>query len=260
MKIQNNVYRSLTGEPFHVQKINGRTVEFFYMNDTPYLSQNVQKGRFHTWTSNGTDFRLIIEKGFYERFSFFYSEDINELWVNYLVSFGTKVSKLRRINFIAGLLLAAVIITVGYLLNQQIAGLIVAFLSIIVLNMFVSSKMNKAFDKDNFEVQTKVREAMTEEKLEKFLVDQEAYYQEYMKNLAAEYGDEFEDEEEVEQAELTSTPEEVEVVEDTVLNNTVDYSTMTVNDLRKTAKNLEIVGFSTMRKQELIDSILEATK
>ena len=66
-------------------------------------------------------------------------------------------------------------------------------------------------------VQTKVREAMTEEKLEKFLVDQEAY-QEYMKKLSCWVRfDEFEDEEEVEQ-ELTSTPE-VEVVEDTVLNN-----------------------------------------
>ena len=72
------------------------------MNDTPYLSKRSKRdvSTFYPWTSNGTDFRLIIEKGFYERFSFFYSEDINELWVNYLVSFGTKVSKLEELTLL----------------------------------------------------------------------------------------------------------------------------------------------------------------
>jgi hypothetical protein len=66
MKLNPKIYKQLTQEPFDTQEINGKIVEFHYLNDTPYLFQFASKGRFAIWTSDGNNFKVLVEKRYYE--------------------------------------------------------------------------------------------------------------------------------------------------------------------------------------------------
>ncbi len=61
MKLNSKVYKQLTNEPFEKHEINGKTVEFHYMDDTPFLTQFASRGRFAVWTSDGNDYKVLIE-------------------------------------------------------------------------------------------------------------------------------------------------------------------------------------------------------
>ena len=97
MKMNNKVFKYLTGEPFLVQELNGKQVELHYMNDTPFLQQYVPRGRFYIWSSDGRNYKLLIEKGFYEKMDYFFKEEINEVWLNYLDEISEMNSKMSRI-------------------------------------------------------------------------------------------------------------------------------------------------------------------
>lgn len=54
MKLNAKIYKQLTNEPFDSQQINGKTVEFHYMDNSPFLAQFASRGRFAVWTSDGS--------------------------------------------------------------------------------------------------------------------------------------------------------------------------------------------------------------
>lgn len=55
---------------------------------------------------------------------------------------------------------------------------------------------------------------------------------------------------------IASIPtEEVELVEEVEVPQEIDYSSMTVSQLREIAKNKGIEGYSSMKKAELIEKL-----
>lgn len=311
MKLHNRIYRSLTQEPFHTQKIGEKEVGFFYLNDTQHLAQYVQKGRFYVWTSDGTNYRLLIEKGYYEKVSYFFSEEINTIWINFLDEIGVISKKMSRMFLIGSLVIAVLIVVLSILLEFQQYGIFIALTVVLIANMVHSSRLNKIIKEKNYNAQVAIRDILTEPGFEKLIADQEEYYQEYFAfteedELEELEGEELEEEEKliaaataiVENAEAIELEDEIveEIVEEAVVeeiveemieeaiieevveevlteepakevkpqtkkpakkskDNKVDYNTLTVPQLRKLAKDLELTGYSTMRKAELVDLI-----
>lgn len=311
MKLHNRIYRSLTQEPFHTQKIGEKEVGFFYLNDTQHLAQYVQKGRFYVWTSDGINYRLLIEKGYYEKVSYFFSEEINTIWINFLDEIGVISKKMSRMFLIGSLVIAVLIVVLSILLEFQQYGIFIALTVVLIANMVHSSRLNKIIKEKNYNAQVAIRDILTEPGFEKLIADQEEYYQEYFAfteedELEELEGEELEEEEKliaaataiVENAEAIELEDEIveEIVEEAVVEeiveemieeaiieevveevlteeptkevkpqtkkpakkskeNKVDYNTLTVPQLRKLAKDLELTGYSTMRKAELVDLI-----
>ena len=209
MKINNKVYRSLQGEPFLVQDVNNKKVEFFYMNDTPYLSQYVSRGRFYIWTSDGNNYRLLIEKGFYEKVSYFFAEEINTIWLGFLDDIGTTNKKLSLLFFSISIGVSTLImILVGILWPQQLSlALIAALLVVFMVNIIHTTRVNKIIREKNIEAQTQIRDILTDEGFAKLVKDQEEYMREYF---------EFENEENNEDNDLKEIEDieyEAEIVE-----------------------------------------------
>ena len=59
MKLNPKIFKQLTAEPFETQIVDGKKVEFHYMNDTPFLFQYASRGRFAVWTSDGKDYNIL---------------------------------------------------------------------------------------------------------------------------------------------------------------------------------------------------------
>ncbi|VEU79651.1 hypothetical protein [Haploplasma axanthum] len=183
MKISYKVYRSLTGEPFETQELSGKKVEFFYMNDTPYLSQYVSRGRFYIWTSDGNNYRLLVEKGFYEKVSYFFTSEVNGIWIDFLDEVGSINSRMSKMFLLISMSISLVVLLVfGIWFKEQLTtGVIVALFGVLILNMVHTSRINKLIRQKNLAAQTKIREVLTEEKFNQLLKDQEEYYKEYFK-------------------------------------------------------------------------------
>lgn len=291
MKINNRVFKTLTGEPFKTQEIDGHLVEFYSMNDTPFLQQYVTRGRFYIWTSNGKSYKLLIEKGYYEKVSYFFEQEINEIWINFLVDASQTQSKVSRTFLTISLGLSLLIIILfSFLWMDKISyGIIAALIVTIIVNMIQQKKVNALIGEKNTKAVMQIKEVLGEKGFNDFLNDQDEYAKDYF-NFDEE---ELEEDvslvedivEEVEELELTELEDEIieeevelvkeaileaEILEDEVLEETVveevitetvkkprakrvEYSKMTVAELKDLAREREIVGYSTLRKQELID-------
>lgn len=280
MKINNRVYKRLTNEPFKVQEINGRRVEFHYMNDTQFLQQFVPRGRFYVWTSNGEDYKLLIEKGYYEKVDYFFEKEINEVWITFLMDVSELNSKMSRTYLFTSLGISLLIILAFsfFLRDQLTIGIIVALVVTLVGNMIHSNKVNKAVREKNLNAQHTIKEILGEENFNNFIKDQDEYMRDYFKfEEDEEYSDEDEDllnDENIEhkyveedQAEIS----EVEVIEDeeadvisdedvTVVNENIDYESLTVAELKDLARNRKLTGYSTLRKKELIELLKNSDK
>lgn len=209
MKIHNRIYKTLTTEPFESQTIDDRKIEFYSMNDTPYMAQFVQKGRFYVWTSNGQDYKLLIERGFYDKVSYFFTEEINKIWIDFLENVGETNKKMTRIYTYGSALFSLIAIIVLTLLNQSMIGVIVALFVTFAANTVQTTKLNKVIKEKNYHAQVAIKDLLTEDGFNQLLDDQDEYAKEFFK-----FDDEFEDEEFEENFEIEENLELEENIED----------------------------------------------
>lgn len=183
MKLNPKIYRQLNNEPFMSQEIDGKMIEFHYMNETPFLYQFASRGRFAIWTSDGTNYKVLIEKSYHESLEAFYQPEVNHIWLNFLESVGG-ISKKINMWFIIPTLVIYVIIAAlatfvfkDYTL-QILLGMIVL---VVVSNMFQSRLVNKKVRDENLKAQDLIRAHMGNEKFESLIKAQEDHYQAYFK-------------------------------------------------------------------------------
>lgn len=250
MKINYKMYRSVGTEPFKVQEIDGRLLEFHYLNDTAYLAENVTKGRFYVWASDGTNFKLFVERGFYDKVDYFFDKEINAIWLNFLVEASKVRSKTTPIS-LASSFIPLGLAVFGFLKfpDQGTMILIGGFVISLGINMFFSSKLNRKVRELNHQAHLGIQNALTEEGFEKFFEDQREYGEVFYRET---YG--LEDEEVLlveNDNEEVSLEEDAEVVE----SKDIDYNKMTVAELKEMAKELNLEGYSALKKADLIELI-----
>lgn len=183
MKLNYKVYRQLTNEPFLTQEIDGKVIEFHYMNDTPYLFQYASRGRFAIWTSDGMNYKVLIEQKYYEALEDFYKPEINKIWLGFLEGVSALSKKINMLFIIPTLVLYVVIAGLATFFFKEytlqiLLGMIVL---VVVSNMFQGRLVNKKVREENLKAQDLIRSHMGNENFEALIKAQEDHYQEYFK-------------------------------------------------------------------------------
>ncbi len=183
MKLNPKIYKQLTTEPFETQNVDGKTIEFHYMNDTPYLFQYASKGRFAVWTSDGQNYKVLIEKTYHEALHDFYQFDVNKIWLNFLEKVGGISSKINRLFIIPTMIIYVVVATIAYFYFQELTlqillGMIVL---VVVSNIFQSRLVNKKVKNENIAAQDKIRALIGSDEFDELVKAQELHYKEYFK-------------------------------------------------------------------------------
>lgn len=85
MKLNERVFEVLNGEPVEVQNLDGHEVKIYILNDYPdILNEFVNKGKFAVWSCvDGTNYKLAIEKGYYDELRELYSDKVNDTWLKF---------------------------------------------------------------------------------------------------------------------------------------------------------------------------------
>ena len=183
MKLNPKIYNQLTGEPFKTQKIDGVLVEFFYMDDTPFLYQFAGKGRFAVWTSNGINYRVLVEKTYYEALEEFYDEPINTIWVQFLDRVG-KISRKINISFIIPIIfiyLGLAILSTIFFQEHMLTILLVLIVMVVISNMIQGQIVNKKVRAENQKAQEDIRKVLGEEGFSEMIEKQDVHYKNYFK-------------------------------------------------------------------------------
>lgn len=184
MKLNPRVFKNLNSEPFLEQDIDGQKVSFYDMNETQYLTQYAGRGKFAIWTSNGgNEYKVLIEKSYYEALEPFYSYDVNKIWLNFLTS-ASQITRKMSMWFLVPTMviyLAIAAIATIYFPDQIIAvllGLIVViFGSNVVQTRLTSNRVKEA----NFNAQNQIRETLGNEVFDGLVQAQEDHYKAYFK-------------------------------------------------------------------------------
>lgn len=252
MKLNYKVYQTLT-EPVETQEADGRVIEIHYMNDTNYLARYAGRGQFSVWTSDGKLFKLLIEKGYYEALKPLFDAKVNGIWI----TFFEQVQKIRMNVFrkiLMPILLAALVVVSVFSFVPQLADfrmyvLLAMLVIILFINVFQSSYMRRKVEGVRTVAVTDIKDHLGQELFQDLVKRQEKYYEEYFK---------FEDKVEPAVEEPKADVLEVEEVEPTLERK--ELETLTVAELKELAKEKEITGYSSLKKAELIDAILETRK
>lgn len=183
MKLNAKIYRQLTNEPFESQQINGKTVEFHYMDDSPFLAQFASRGRFAVWTSDGNNYKVLIESTYYEALKPFYEYDVNVIWLTFLEKISTLSRKINRMFIIPTLLIYAVgaILAIVFFQDQTLPILLGLVILVVVSNMVQSRMVNKKVKEENESTQDKIRGHLGQETFDNLVTSQEEHYQAYFK-------------------------------------------------------------------------------
>lgn len=85
MKLNERVFEVLNGEPVEVQNLDGHDVKIYILDDYPdVLNEFVNKGKFAVWSCvDGTNYKLAIEKGYYDELRELYSDKVNDTWLKF---------------------------------------------------------------------------------------------------------------------------------------------------------------------------------
>jgi|SRR5690554_3633088 len=183
MKLNSKVYKQLTNEPFEKQEINGKIVEFHYMDDISFLVQFAARGRFAVWTSDGNDYKVLIESTYYEALKPFYEYDVNVIWLNFLDRVSNISRKVNMWFIIPTLILYAIgaIIALAFFQDQTLPILLGLIIIVVISNMVQSRLVNKKVREENQNTQDKIREFLGQEAFDQLVKNQEEHYQQYFK-------------------------------------------------------------------------------
>lgn len=278
MKMNVKMFKKLTN-PAEILEVDGQVVEVHYMNDTNYLAQYAGQGYFFVWCSDGNSYKLLVEKGYYEELDELFLPEVNALQIKLYED----LSKSRKKVYL-GLILPLFLIIVGllvaayfveqlkeYTVQIAVGGLLVFLVANIlqssILKRRVSSLRNDYFDD--------LEALFGKEKLEDLVIKQRKYHAAYFDFDDEELKETEEPEEPEELEEPKVVPawvkgddikEETEVVkekakkplkkEDVVVTESeVDLSVLAMAELKDFARDRKIAGFSTMRKDELVEAL-----
>jgi len=183
MKLNPKIYAQLTQEPFDTQEINGKIVEFHYLNNTPYLFQFASKGRFAIWTSDGNNFKVLVEKRYYELLSDFYLPEVNTIWLNFLSKVGALSKKVNNWFMIPSMVTYVVVAGLAtWLFPDYTMEILIGMVVLVIIgNIFQGRYLNQKVAQENKNTQDEIRDYLGIERFNKLVDNQAVHYQEYFK-------------------------------------------------------------------------------
>lgn len=184
MKLNPKIYKTLTN-PVETQEVNGTTVDIHHMNDTNYLVRYAGQGQFAVWTSDGHDYKLMIERDYFETLRPLYSPKVNGIWIRFYERAGKVRNDIffKLIGPVLLLALAAIIVfaTVPALKAYQTIVLIVTLGLVLVVNIAQSTLMKRGVEKARVEAVTEIKDEVGLDKFNELIDIQTKFYEEYFK-------------------------------------------------------------------------------
>ena len=180
MKLNAKVYNGLTSEPAVVQESENKRIEIHFMNDTPFFNQYANKGKLSVWSANGTTYKLLIEKGYYESVPEIYTASANEIWTSYL---GLLVSMQRKFNYIfLGVSLAIIAIGLGISIPLENTWIgFGAVVIVLILSMVQNTFLRKRVNAENEKLQISIRDLVGDQRFNEVVERQQKYYNDFYK-------------------------------------------------------------------------------
>ncbi len=175
MKINKKLFDSLTREPNEVQIIDGKKLEIFFMTEDE-KAQFDAEGRYSMWTSDGKDFRFLVNEDFYNHgvIKEFYTQPVNTEWIRYVDT----ISKYQR-KFLFTLMLPLMlvyiivaVISIIYFQEYSLYVLIGMMVVVFIVNAIQTKVVRAKMEQENDNTQRAIQEHITPEVYEQVAKDQ----------------------------------------------------------------------------------------
>ncbi len=219
MRINPKIFTLADGAtPVEIQEFDGRKIELFYLDDYEDVKNEfIAKSQFAVWSSiDGVNYRLFLEKGYYEAVSELYEQPINKIWVDFWdTTEGITKKTSHRILIpmmvvCCGLCIASFFAPQDWVSYVIIGVLILAFIGMIFVNSYTRKKVMQA----NVDSRNQISDLLGQNKFDDILKRQKEYIDEYYDKLYPnDEASEDEELEEAEEAEKTDATEENAVLE-----------------------------------------------
>lgn len=214
--------------PIETQEFDERKIELYYMDDFDGVKEEfINKGQFAAWASeDGVNYRLFIEKGYYEAVGELYTQPINKIWVEFWDRTDEVSKKFSRYVMIPLMVVAIALciasMWMGTIGNYIAIGvLVVAF----IVMLFCNSKTKKAIMNENVKSRDLIIKHLGQDRFDKLLDTQKEYMDEYYQKLYPEEEEEqleSEQEETKEESEDNQEDDELKLIDDSSSENTED--------------------------------------
>ena len=193
MKLNERVFEVLAGEPIEVQNLDNHEVKIYLLDDYPdVLNEFVNKGKFAVWSSvDGKNYKLAIEKGYYNELRELYSGDVNNTWLQFWDECEAISSKFSKKIVLPATFVVIVIFAVVMLLSKKmpdkvgtylILGLAIVYVFVVlVLRKLTTNKINMA----NQNALREIKEKLGENRFQELLECQRNYIDAYYDALSA---------------------------------------------------------------------------
>lgn len=247
MKLNERVFEVLNGEPVEVQNLDGHEVKIYILDDYPdVLNEFVNKGKFAVWSCvDGTNYKLAIEKGYYDELRELYSDKVNDTWLKFWDECEKISSTFSKKIVLPATAVIIVIFVVLMALSNKMPGklgtyltlglAIVYVLVILILRKLTTNKINIANQNALAVIKKNLGEAHFNDLLERQRNYIDAYYDTLSAKEEAEASANEENVNELKETEETSEAEkeesnnneEAEVKEKEVVETTEEASNET---------------------------------
>lgn len=247
MKLNERVFEVLNGEPVEVQNLDGHEVKIYILDDYPdVLNEFVNKGKFAVWSCvDGTNYKLAIEKGYYDELRELYSDKVNDTWLKFWDECEKISSTFSKKIVLPATAVIIVIFVVLMALSNKMPGKLGTYLTlglaisyvlvILILRKLTTNKINIANQNALAVIKKNLGEAHFNDLLERQRNYIDAYYDTLSAKEEAEASaneenvNELKETEETTEAEVeeSNNNEETEVKEKEVVETTEEASNET---------------------------------
>ncbi|MBN3491100.1 hypothetical protein JV173_06165 [Acholeplasma equirhinis] len=195
MKMLPKDYNKAVGEPFRVEDYRGAKLEMYYLDDRPDYAVFARRGRFSVWTSDGVNYRLFVDKGYYEAVKGLYQNEVNDIWLDFTNKIYGAQKKLSNFYMLINAGLFVLLMILAYVLQALVPDMvndlflystIVLFIAIFATGSLQQKKLKKLVEEENRTATNLIRQTIGENAFQEILDGQEAYYKQYFQPAADE--------------------------------------------------------------------------
>ena len=188
MRINPKIFTIADGAtPIEVQEFDNRKIEVYYLDDYEDVKNEfIAKSQFAVWSSiDGVNYRLFLEKGYYEAVSELYQQPINKIWVDFWDTTESITKKTSHRILIPMMVVCCGLCIGSFFTNQNwvsyiiIGVLVLAFIGMIFVNSYTRKKVMEA----NVNSRNQISELLGQDNFDNILKKQKEYIDDYFDKL-----------------------------------------------------------------------------